>query len=101
MTNQCLQSCTERNSDNPVLAKNHDYRANPHPAHDAYTGAMRLRYVHGLTGYKAQGGDWNHVILHPWFHENDYRYARTGNELGTRKRLVAEVKTDASENLYI
>jgi hypothetical protein len=29
------------------MAKNHDYGANPHPAHDAYMGAMRLRYAHG------------------------------------------------------
>lgn len=59
------------------MAKNQDYRANPHPANDPYMGAMRLRYGHGLTGYKAQGGEWNHVLLHPWFHENDYRYAYT------------------------
>lgn len=59
------------------MAKNFDYRANQHPANDPYMGAMRLRYGHGLTGYKAQGGEWNHVLLHPWFHENDYRYAYT------------------------
>ncbi|TDE13932.1 ATP-dependent DNA helicase [Dyadobacter psychrotolerans] len=59
------------------MAKNHDYRANPHPANDAYMGAMRLRYGHGLTGNKAQGGECNHVLLHPWFPENDYRYAYT------------------------
>lgn len=59
------------------LAKNRDYRANPHPANDAYMGAMRLRYGHGLTGYRAQGGEWDHVLLHPWFRENDYRYAYT------------------------
>jgi hypothetical protein len=59
------------------MAKNYEYRANPHPANDPYMGAMRLRYGHGLTGYKAQGGEWNHVLLHPWFQENDYRYAYT------------------------
>lgn len=57
------------------MANNFNYRTNPHPANDPYMGAMRLRYGHGLTGYKAQGGEWNHVLLHPWFHENDYRYA--------------------------
>ncbi|MGX5858597.1 ATP-dependent DNA helicase [Dyadobacter jiangsuensis] len=59
------------------MAKNSSYRANPNPANDPYIGAMRLRYGHGLTGYKAQGGEWNHVLLHPWFQENDYRYAYT------------------------
>ncbi len=59
------------------MAKNRDYKANPHPANDPYVGAMRLRYGHGLTGYRAQGGEWNHVLLHPWFPDNDYRYAYT------------------------
>ncbi len=59
------------------MAKNADYRKNPHPANDPYMGAMQLRYGHGLTAHKAQGGEWNHVLLHPWFYENDYRYAYT------------------------
>lgn len=59
------------------MAKNSDYRANPHPANDAYMGAMRLRYGHGLTGYRAQGGEWDHVLLHPWMPDNYYRYAYT------------------------
>lgn len=59
------------------MTRNQDYRANPHPANDPYVGAMRLRYGHGLTGYRAQGGEWNHVLLHPWFPDNDYRYAYT------------------------
>ena len=59
------------------MAKNVNYRANPHPANDLYMGAMHLRYGHGLTAHKAQGGEWNHVLLHPKFYENDYRYAYT------------------------
>jgi exodeoxyribonuclease V len=59
------------------MAKNPKYRNNPHPANDAYVGAMRLRYGHGMTAYSAQGGEWDHVLLHPWFPENHYRYAYT------------------------
>jgi len=59
------------------MAKNPAYRANPHPVNDAYIEAMRLRYGHGLTGYRAQGGEWEHVLLHPWMPDNDYRYACT------------------------
>lgn len=59
------------------MAKNSAYRANPHPANDTYMGAMRLRYGHGLTGYRAQGGEWEHVLLHPWMPDNDYRYVYT------------------------
>ena len=66
------------------LARNPAYRANPHPAHDPYIGAMRLRYGHALTAHKAQGGEWDHVLLHPWFYPNDYRYAYTAI---TRARL--------------
>lgn len=66
-----------RNLKGDRMAKNDYYRANPYPTNDEYVGAMRLRYGHSLNGYRAQGGEWDHVLLHPWFPENHYRYAYT------------------------
>ncbi|GAB3691674.1 AAA family ATPase [Spirosoma flavus] len=59
------------------MAKNATYRQSDRAYNDPYMGAMRLRYGYALTCHKAQGGEWNHVILHPWFRQNDYRYAYT------------------------
>ncbi|GAB3557869.1 ATP-dependent DNA helicase [Spirosoma fluminis] len=59
------------------MAKNPTYRQSERAHNDPYVGAMRLRYGYALTCHKAQGGEWNHVLLHPWFRQNDYRYAYT------------------------
>jgi hypothetical protein len=59
----------------PDISRNRGHKANPYPANDP--DAMRLRYGHGLTGYRAQDDEWNHVVLHPWFPDNEYRYAYT------------------------
>jgi len=32
---------------------------------DPYLSAMRLRYGYVLTCHKAQGGEWDKVIIHP------------------------------------
>ncbi len=53
------------------------FRGNPRPWNDEFVGALHLRYGHALTCHKAQGGEWDEVIMHPWFRENDHRYAYT------------------------
>jgi exodeoxyribonuclease-5 len=45
---------------------NKDYRENPSPMNDEFIGAMRLRYAYSLTAHKAQGGEWDTVIVHPY-----------------------------------
>lgn len=59
------------------MAKNTTYRQSERAHNDSYMDAMRLRYGYALTCHKAQGGEWNHVLLHPWFQQNDYHYAYT------------------------
>ncbi|GAA4398228.1 ATP-binding domain-containing protein [Nibrella viscosa] len=59
------------------MAKNATYRQTERAYADPYMGAMRLRYGHALTCHKAQGGEWIHVMLHPYQRPNDYRYAYT------------------------
>jgi len=53
------------------------FRKDPYPWNDEFVGALRLRYGHALTCHKAQGGEWDEVILHPWMRPNDHRYAYT------------------------
>jgi exodeoxyribonuclease-5 len=59
------------------MAKNSTYRQSQRANDDPYLGAMRLRYGHALTCYKAQGGEWDTVLMDPYFRPNDYRYAYT------------------------
>ena len=44
---------------------------------DKYAGALRLRYGHALTCHKAQGSEWDNVILHPYMPMNDLRWKYT------------------------
>lgn len=45
------------------------------PFNDPYLGAMRLRYGYALTCHKAQGGEWDRVILHPkYFRDARWMY---------------------------
>ena len=44
---------------------------------DKYIGSMRLRYGYASTCHKAQGGEWDTVILHPYYQKTDYRWLYT------------------------
>ncbi|MDC1266740.1 AAA family ATPase [Crocinitomicaceae bacterium] len=55
---------------------------------DKYAGAFRLRYGHALTCHKAQGSEWENVILHPYMPMNDLRWKYTAIT-----RAVKEVYT--------
>ncbi len=59
------------------MRHNHVFRKDPYPWNDEFVGALRLRYGYALTCHKAQGGEWDEVIMHPWFRTNDHRYAYT------------------------
>ncbi len=59
------------------MKHNPKFRKDPYPWNDEFVGALRLRYGHALTCHKAQGGEWDEVIMHPWFRANDHRYAYT------------------------
>ncbi len=59
------------------MRQNPIFRNNPRPWNDEFVGALHLRYGHALTCHKAQGGEWDEVIMHPWFRANDHRYAYT------------------------
>lgn len=60
-----------------VMKHNPTFRETRMPWDDKYIGAMRLRYGYAVTCHKAQGGEWDNVILHPWIPRNDYRWQYT------------------------
>lgn len=53
------------------------FRRSKDPADDPHLSALRLRYGYALTGHKAQGGEWDCVILHPYYRPGDYRWLYT------------------------
>jgi len=61
----------ESNKRNPV------YRESQTAADDPYVGSLRLRYGYAITCHKAQGGEWDNVILHPWLPKEDLRWQYT------------------------
>ena len=60
-----------------VMKHNATFRESRMPSDDKYIGAMRMRYAYATTCHKAQGGEWENVILHPYMPKNDYRWQYT------------------------
>jgi exodeoxyribonuclease-5 len=60
-----------------VIKHNATFRESRMQSDDKYIGAMRLRYGYAITCHKAQGGEWDNVILHPYIPRNDYRWQYT------------------------
>ena len=46
--------------------RNKIYRESGKINDDPYVGALRLRYGYALTCHKAQGGEWEQVLVHPY-----------------------------------
>ncbi len=74
------------------MKHNSVFRQDPYPWNDEFVGALRLRYGYALTCHKTQGGEWDEVIMHPWFMANDHRYVYTAITRA-RKRVLTWVKT--------
>ncbi|WP_169704839.1 C-terminal helicase domain-containing protein [Runella slithyformis] len=72
----------DRMRHNPVFQKD------PYPWNDEFVGALRLRYGYALTCHKAQGDEWDEVIMHPWFRANDHRYAYTAITRARQKVIM-------------
>ena len=60
-----------------LIKKNPRLRESKNIFDDKYAGALRLRYGHALTCHKAQGSEWENVILHPYMPLNDLRWQYT------------------------
>lgn len=52
-----------------VMKTNKTFRNSNNIKDDPYLSAMRLQYAYGNTCHKAQGGEWDYVILHPVYNK--------------------------------
>lgn len=60
------------------MSNNKTYRSTERASDDPYMSAMRLRYGYALTGHKAQGSEWERVLIDPRFHlGNGHRWLYT------------------------
>jgi exodeoxyribonuclease V len=59
-----------------VMTHNAKFRDSKKPSDDPYIGAMRLRHGYATTCHKAQGGEWDNIILHP-YQPKDLRWLYT------------------------
>jgi|AntAceMinimDraft_1070359.scaffolds.fasta_scaffold27514_1 exodeoxyribonuclease-5 len=60
-----------------AMRNNPKFRLSQHPADDPYLGAMRLRFGYASTGHKAQGGEWDHVLIHEYKFGQDLQWSYT------------------------
>lgn len=47
--------------------KNKTFRESQNAADDPYLSALKIRYGYAITTHKAQGGEWDNVLLYPEF----------------------------------
>ncbi len=60
------------------MSKNNTYRSSQRATDDPYMNAMHLRYGYALTTHKAQGSEWERVLIDPKFHlGNGHRWLYT------------------------
>ena len=69
------------------ISKNKKIRESLRLSDDPYLGALRLRFGYALTCHKAQGGEWDEVILHPYFRKDDFRWQYTAVTRGRKETL--------------
>lgn len=70
--------------------RNPTFRESQNAADDPFLSALKIRYGYAITTHKAQGGEWDHVILYPEFpfDRNRLMYIYTAVTRG-RKALLS------------
>lgn len=53
------------------------FRESQNKSDDKYLSALRLRHSYAITCQKAQGGEWDHVYIHPYMMYNDNKWLYT------------------------
>lgn len=61
-----------------VMRNNPTFRNSKDVRDDEFLSALQLSYGHAMTGHKAQGSEWDTVILNTWTKYNDLRFLYTG-----------------------
>ena len=52
-----------------AMKHNKIYRESKKSYDDEYVNAFRLRHGYAITCHQSQGGEWDHVFVHPWNNE--------------------------------
>jgi exodeoxyribonuclease-5 len=73
-----------------AMKYNPKYRDSKDVRDDPYLNAVRLRYAYALTCHKAQGSEFDNVILHPYY----------GQDKAVNLRYLYTAVTRAKEQLY-
>lgn len=60
-----------------VMKHNPQFRTSQNNADDKYLGAIRLKHGYATTCHKAQGGEWDNVLIHPWSIGRDLKWTYT------------------------
>lgn len=60
-----------------VMKHNPQFRSSQNNADDKYLGAIRLKHGYATTCHKAQGGEWDNVLIHPWTIGKDLKWTYT------------------------
>jgi exodeoxyribonuclease-5 len=70
-----------------AYAKKHNekFRRSGSLVDDEFAGAMRIRYAYAITCHKAQGSEWETVILHPVMPATDLRWKYTAITRASRE----------------
>lgn len=61
-----------------AMRNNPTFRNSKDIKDDEFLSALQLSYGHAINGYKAQGSEWDTVILNTWFPPNNLRFLYTG-----------------------
>ncbi len=57
---------------------NTTYRSSKNACDDEFLSAMQVNYAHAFNGHKAQGSEWDTVLLNSWMPDTDQRFLYTG-----------------------
>ncbi len=71
-----------------AMRMNRKFRESKKLTDDPYLSAMRLRYGYALTCHRAQGGEWDKVVIHPFRCDKDARWLYTAITRA-RKELIS------------
>ncbi len=83
-----LPSDAERKLFAEAMRMNRKFRESKNMKDDPYLSAMRLRYGYALTCHKAQGGEWDKVIIHLWQCQSDAKWLYTA-VTRARKEIIS------------
>ena len=72
-----IKAAKNKNLTHEVFKYNKSFQQTKNIADDKYLSAMQLKFAYATTCHKAQGSEWENVILHPFYNKTDYRWLYT------------------------